>query len=360
MASDKSQQRRRVAGRAPWFAAGATFAALTVGWSIVTAYVHAPAHRPNQFDGTFYRMTIGQIPLVVEGQLANSRTIVLGDSRAWGAVDRPIFDASPFGPVAVVWRPGADIVEVLETTLPALGENVVVVLTPASIGYPPNPVITEVMRKYVPAVDAEHASRREVLRWLDEERAHLLELGVPEAVIASLLDSYDRYHRRLRALYLGGPRAIDQMLGRAFQMKRFALVRTLRATQFKGGWFDRVNPDQSNDHYRKTLAPETYGPLFESLRGRLIVALRRIDEVSNVIVVRPPIHPNLRAVEDEAVPPSLIADLVAEAGLAYFDYGTSTYSDDGSHLDIRGAGEWTRALLEDLARVVGEARVVPD
>ncbi|MEM8709739.1 MAG: hypothetical protein AAGG01_02205, partial [Planctomycetota bacterium] len=103
-----------------------TFAALQLGWSALSRDFPGHKDRPSQLRGLTRWIAEDVVPLTEEGPVETARTLAIGDSRTWSAVDRFVLDRSELGPSAVLWGSGGDLRVLLREAIRIAPEILVV------------------------------------------------------------------------------------------------------------------------------------------------------------------------------------------------------------------------------------------
>ncbi len=312
--------------------------ALAVGtWRQLTEDFSGRFSGMQQTEGATHWVAPGVVPFTVEGDLERAQTLVLGDSRVWRGIVLDQLERSGAGPVAVVWHGGADVRVLLRHigTLDATGQaeprRLVVALSARSVAAKTNLLMLEIARQRAPVFDAWNATDRDVVRWAKSERAHLVEAGFPVELVDAALSALGTAHRTEREDLHGTSRSIDRRLGAWLLDARKERVFTFNTAFWTDGWFRTPRPDASNRVYQAMLRPRLAARRAEA-REEVVRLLREAARSRPVACVRLPVSPELRRVEDSAVPSGWLEGIAAEAGVPYLHGGSSNASSDGSHL----------------------------
>ncbi len=328
-------------------ATAGVFAVLLMMWRSVSASITPRAEHPSQLDSTTLWIGPGRLPLTVIGDLDAARTVVIGDSRTMNGVRRELLDDAGFGPSCVIWRGGADLLDIMGVIDTDQIELLVVALSPISVSPYENRIMQEVVRKPAPIFEPGQHTRAAIFGWMRDEKEHLLKNKFPAATIDPLLATLKRaYDDESAAFTKAG--AIDRGLMRILRGTRTEVCEPLKTGIWQKSWFPVQNEKKSNNVYRRQLTTERYKEAFQASADAISSRMRELSQSLDLVTVRLPISRTLRRVEDLAVAPERVSEMASNAGVPFFDFGTSPHTSDGSHLNTVGSEEWTRELIETL------------
>lgn len=142
---------------------------------------------------------------------------------------------------------------------------------------------------------------------------------------------------------------IDERFGHQLRAAHRALVRPLEPRHWFEGWFQRNSADDDQPYYRRLLGPETREQRAERLRA-LEAELRALRAAGwEIVCVRLPIAPTMRAVENEAFERTEFDALCRRVGLPYFDDIEAEYpTSDSSHLTPAAARAYSASFAARL------------
>ncbi|MFT6830276.1 MAG: hypothetical protein ACJAZN_000430 [Planctomycetota bacterium] len=325
-----------------------TFLGAHMAWGHVVPSFPDRNERPAQGRGITHWVSDSVIPLTIEGHLDGARTIAIGDSRTWMAVDRATLDASEFGPSAVFWGSGGDLRVLLSEAVKLNPERLIVGLSPHSMGPAVNRLFAEVAREKAPAFDATGATPASVRRWKREETAHLVGAGFPENLVTIFLSRLQDQFLREYDLHHHPTARLEAWLTAEVQRFRFDHVYTLKPSRWGKSWLSINDPAIDAPGYRARLGADHFQNGKDGFRDEILAGLRAVAAKFPTVVVRFPLSPEVRAAEDAAVSPEWLASIAAEVGVPYVDYGARDGTADGSHVTTFAAVDLTKDLIKKL------------
>jgi len=279
----------RVRSLSPLGTAAATFAVLLAAWlALIEPRLPPPLRRRPHPPGELGWYAGGRAPFYLKGEVSAEGWLALGDSRVHHDLDEERLAKLGVEPLAVLWVGGAQLEDLLEAARELPPRRLLVALSPLSV--------------HRAGADAEK-EREQALAVLDRPWS-------------------------LR---------VDDAIDERFERLRSSLVSWIDPRSFAYAWLDAPSPGATDARQARALAEPTRADRAEALRA-IARALRELRVSGREIVcVRLPISPSLRAVEDQAFDPALFERMCAEVGAPYHDLGSSEPTIDGSHLTAEAA-----------------------
>ncbi len=211
----------------------ATFVAAWLAWASLANGFPDRNERPSQGRGITHWVGDGVVPLTIEGRLEGAKTLAIGDSRIWMALDRGVLDDSDLGRSSLLWGSGGDLRVLLAEAAKLSPQLLIVGLSPHSMGPEPNRLFVEVARKRAPVFAATTATPAMVRRWKTTERAHLLEKGFPDSLVTILLNRLQAQFQREYDLHHRPTVQLTTALDAAAHRVRFDHVYTLKPDRWR-------------------------------------------------------------------------------------------------------------------------------
>ncbi len=334
-------------------ATAVTFSLCHLGWSKITpALPDKGTHRLESWPGLDW-LGPGLPPIERQGSSDGAALMVLGDSRVRAGIDRRTLERAGLGASCIASANGSDLRDLLRYALGHPPEHAVVSISPHSLVPAKNQVVAEIMRSRPPALDRETATPEDVRSWHRAELEHLVGQGFPAAYCRQILgrlcaDYYDAYDRGRWP-----QRRWHGRLERAWTEAQCRALYTVTVQPWNHSWFPRADPSASDRTYENALGHRRFPKRLEAAAAEAADLLAELSTTCPTIVVRLPVSPSLRAIEDAAVAPGRLAAIAESAGVRYFDFGTSARTRDGSHLTFQGAVEFTAELAGRLGERPG-------
>ncbi|MCA9001187.1 MAG: hypothetical protein KDB61_04635 [Planctomycetes bacterium] len=336
-------------------------ACVLLAWSTSNSFARPTKRFDHKSPERFWWMTERMGPAWADERLHDADVIFVGDSRIKSGLDLPLIRSLGLPKASKIWGGGANTATILRPLLEwERPRALVLAMTPLGFKGNLNKHVGETLRVAHPATDP-NAKPWQIRQWGKEEREHLVQAGFEPVVADFTIQWWNNKYREVRRDHLDSQRwlntaGIDDALNGFFDRYRSLYLRPIEPIEWEQSWFRIEKPERSDEMYAGVLSKPNLADM-EAGAQDLEQTLRALrDRGWRIAIVRMPIEPNLREIEDQSHAAPIYDRLVQELNLPLKDFGAwpgATW--DGSHLHLEGAdratheiAEWVHGIWPDL------------
>ena len=345
---------RRAKRWAPVRRAAAFFFVLAAVWQFIIVPRLPPIHSETDTRDTSVAWVESFGAMKVIGQLGETATIVVGDSRIPAGVDILALREGGVQGAASLWSGGASLSRTLPAASTFTPRRMVVCLSLIGLTSElPGPKAEFHDGEGPPAGFA--VKSPEYRSWRTRRLDELLALGFKSKRVHGLVNVFEReYERSLRRTSFG-PSGIDEWLGSRFHHLRFNSFRTVRPKRWAVTWFDKFDETLSDSLY------QSHADRFDASESKATreTVLNEIIQLRangcDVICVRLPVAPSLTEIERSVISDEELREFCRDAGAPFLDYAGESYATyDGLHMSHGSEVRFSKRLAADLLNTFGE------
>jgi len=341
--------------RRPWPYRGiliglVAYAVLLVGWQVLLVPHLPPATLHVEADTSKIEWHEGFGQFLRRGELHNPEILILGDSRVNDGIVLEELRAGGLERTSILWAGSGRLAKLLDIARDLPARRLVVALSVRSLEGPRGDPVAIALLGEAPPLTTEDLDAR-LQKWQAGQVEFLMSMGFAEEQATLVLDRMARMHREQVLDATPTTAGFDRRLDSSFSNLLSRYLRRISAATWQESWFPVIDPTKSNAVYLEGIEHEAPGSR-DYTRKKVIAMLRGLRQDGfQVVCLRMPVAPELRAIEERVFSQQDFADLARAGGVAFLDYSRAEFhTRDGSHLLAEDARRFSRLLAAELRK----------